>query len=97
MSYPFFPTPIIAAEVVLSPWANYTFRVVARNKIGTSIPSIPSKVCTTPEAPPDKNPSNVKGEGSRKDNMIISWSKMPKIDQNGLGFYYQVKKRGKKL
>lgn len=80
-----------SAEVVLSPWANYTFRVVARNKIGNSIPSTPSKICTTPENSPDKNPANVKGEGSIRTNMIISWSKMPKIDQNGLGFYYQIR------
>ena len=51
------------AEVPLSPWANYTFRVFARNKLGVSPPSTISRVCSTPSDTPDENPKNVKGEG----------------------------------
>ncbi|XP_045524749.1 neuroglian isoform X1 [Pieris brassicae] len=74
----------------LSPWANYTFRVIALNKIGPSTPSRHSDACTTQPDVPYKNPDNVEGKGRDPTNMVISWSKMPQIEHNGPGFYYQV-------
>ncbi|KAM3958602.1 neuroglian-like [Aphomia sociella] len=74
----------------LSPWANYTFRVIAWNKIGPSLPSGHSDVCSTQPDVPYKNPDNVDGQGSDPNNMVISWSKMPQIEHNGPGFYYRV-------
>ncbi|PZC72777.1 hypothetical protein B5X24_HaOG210592 [Helicoverpa armigera] len=59
--------------VQLSPWANYTFRVSAWNKIGPSSPSSHSEVCSTQPDVPYKNPDNVVGEGSDPTNMVISW------------------------
>ena len=50
-------------EVELSPWANYTFQVFARNKLGASKPSPISRVCSTKADTPDKNPDGVKGSG----------------------------------
>ncbi|XP_028040488.1 neuroglian-like isoform X2 [Bombyx mandarina] len=79
-----------AWTAALSPWANYTFRVVAHNKIGPSAPSGHSDVCTTQPDVPYKNPDNVKGEGTDPTNMLISWTKMPQIEHNGPGFYYLV-------
>lgn len=61
-------------SIELSPWANYTFRVVAWNKIGASPPSPHSDVCTTQPDVPYKNPDNVAGEGSDPTNMVITWS-----------------------
>lgn len=58
----------------MSPWANYTFRVVAWNKIGPSVPSSHSDVCTTLPDVPYKNPDNVEGEGTEPTNMVISWT-----------------------
>lgn len=58
----------------MSPWANYTFRVVAWNKVGASPPSAHSKMCTTLPDVPYKNPDNVKGMGTQRDNMVISWT-----------------------
>lgn len=58
----------------MSPWANYTFRVIARNKIGASLPSGHSQVCTTPEDVPHKNPDGVQGKGSTPNNLVIKWS-----------------------
>lgn len=60
--------------VELSPWANYTFRVIAWNKIGPSAPSSHSDVCTTQPDVPYKNPDNVEGKGREPNNMVISWS-----------------------
>ncbi|VVD05770.1 unnamed protein product, partial [Leptidea sinapis] len=60
--------------VELSPWANYTFRVIAFNKIGASTPSSHSDVCTTQPDVPYKNPDNVEGKGRDPTNMVITWS-----------------------
>lgn len=77
-------------SVALSPWANYTFRVIAANKLGPSPPSSLSAVCSTPPAAPHRNPDRVEGEGTKPDNMVISWAPMPEIEHNGPGFHYQV-------
>lgn len=58
----------------MSPWANYTFRVIAWNKIGQSQPSSHSKVCSTQPDVPYKNPDNVEGKGTDPSNMVISWT-----------------------
>lgn len=58
----------------MSPWANYTFRIIAWNKIGKSQPSSHSDVCTTAEDVPYKNPDNVVGEGDKPDNLVIRWT-----------------------
>jgi len=77
--------------VNLTPWANYTFRVLARNKVGLSPPSVPSQqVCTTQPARPWKNPDNVIGEGDLPDNLVIFWTPMPKLEWNDPSFYYSI-------
>lgn len=58
----------------MSPWANYTFRVIAWNKIGPSLPSSHSQVCTTQPDVPYKNPDNVEGKGTEPNNIVISWT-----------------------
>ncbi|MPC08425.1 Neuroglian [Portunus trituberculatus] len=77
-------------QINLSPWANYTFRVVARNKIGPSQPSEHSEMCTTLHDVPHKNPDGVEGKGSDPTNLVIKWSPMPEIEHNGPGFKYRV-------
>ena len=57
----------------MSPYANYTFRVIARNKVGDSSPSEPSKYCMTPADVPYKNPEDVQGKGTLPNNLVISW------------------------
>ncbi|XP_063976929.1 neuroglian-like isoform X2 [Diachasmimorpha longicaudata] len=85
---------ISAAEqtylVDMSPWANYTYRVIAWNKIGPSIPSPHSTVCTTQSDVPYKNPSNVMGNGTTPQNLVISWTVMPQIEHNAPRFMYRV-------
>ncbi|KAG7157810.1 Neuroglian-like 2 [Homarus americanus] len=77
-------------NINLSPWANYTFRVIARNAIGPSQPSDHSEMCTTPYDVPYKNPDGVEGKGSTPNDLVIKWSSMPEIEHNGPGFKYRV-------
>ncbi|XP_051873080.1 neural cell adhesion molecule L1-like protein isoform X3 [Pristis pectinata] len=74
----------------LSPYVTYQFHVSARNKVGKSHPSVPSEKHTTQPAVPEKNPKNVKGEGTNIDNMKISWEPLKRIDWNGPGLKYKV-------
>ena len=74
----------------LQPWLNYTFRVVARNKIGQSLPSEPSQVCTSDKAVPRANPTDVKGRGTSPNNLVISWTAMDRKHHNAPGFFYKV-------
>ncbi|ESP02510.1 hypothetical protein LOTGIDRAFT_138283 [Lottia gigantea] len=81
----------------LSPYANFTYRIVAYNKIGESDPSFPSdKKCTTSAKLPSKNPENVRTIGYRKNMLYMEWTPMPQIQHNGPGFQYnlQLKRQG---
>ena len=84
------PAPDNRFKVSMSPWANYTFRVIARNKIGPSLPSEPSERCSTEEDVPHKNPEKVVGRGSSPSNLEITWAPMPMIEHNAPGFFYKV-------
>jgi neuronal cell adhesion protein len=84
------PATETSYTVSMSPWSNYTFRVIARNKIGPSLPSLHSETCTTTTDVPYKNPENVKGHGNRPNNLLISWTPMQEIDHNAPKFKYQV-------
>lgn len=77
-------------SVPMSPWANYTFRVIAWNRIGRSTPSSHSTVCTTLPDVPEKNPSNVMGNGTDHQNIVITWTVMPQIEHNAPRFMYRV-------
>jgi len=62
------------ANIELSPWVNYTFRVIATNKIGASVPSMhTTRVCTTTEDLPDKNPENIRAIGDTQGKLKIEW------------------------
>lgn len=74
IAYENVPASDMTYTVAMSPWANYTFRVIAKNKIGLSQPSSHSSVCTTQPDVPFKNPDNVEGKGTRPDNLVISWT-----------------------
>ncbi|XP_077544625.1 neuroglian-like [Haemaphysalis longicornis] len=78
------------SNVSMRPWANYTFRVLARNKIGISLPSEASSMCTTPEDVPYKNPDDVMASGNRFEHLVISWTPMPPVDHHAPGFFYRV-------
>ncbi|XP_064632101.1 neuroglian-like isoform X2 [Lineus longissimus] len=80
-----------SSEFKMSPWVNYTFQVIAVNKIDPSEPSQhTAEVCRTAAARPDKNPGNVMVEGTTPTNLVISWTPMDKIEHNGENFEYVV-------
>ncbi|XP_017782809.1 PREDICTED: neuroglian isoform X2 [Nicrophorus vespilloides] len=89
-AYDFIPAADTTYNVPMSPWANYTFRVIAWNKIGSSNPSAHSEVCTTQQEVPHKNPDRVEGEGNKPDNLVIRWTAMPEIEHNAPKFQYKV-------
>ncbi|CAH1783570.1 unnamed protein product [Owenia fusiformis] len=75
----------------LSPWASYTFRVVARNGVGISKGSKPTAdSCDTPSAVPAKHPDNVGDHSDETGCLTITWDAMPEIEHNGEGFHYVV-------
>ncbi|XP_071071325.1 neuronal cell adhesion molecule isoform X29 [Dasypus novemcinctus] len=83
------------AQLELSPYVNYSFRVVAVNSIGRSLPSHPSEQYLTKAAEPDKNPTAVEGLGSEPDNLVITWKPLNGFECNGPGLQYKVSWRQK--
>ncbi|MCP9266074.1 Neuroglian [Dirofilaria immitis] len=74
------------ADIALSPWVNYTFRVTARNSHGESEPGFKKGImCSTKAYYPYTNPRDVRAEGNEPNNMIIEWRPMDKYDWNGPG------------
>ncbi|CAL9683103.1 unnamed protein product [Knipowitschia caucasica] len=83
------------AQLNLSPYVYYSFRVLALNAVGYSDPSQPSRQYRTSPAAPDENPSNVLGEGTEPGNLVISWTQLTGFQSNGPGLEYRVQWRQK--
>lgn len=77
----------------LSPYVHYTFRVTAINKYGPGEPSPVSETVVTPEAAPEKNPVDVRGEGNETNNMVITWKPLRWMDWNAPQIQYRVQWR----
>ncbi|XP_073336626.1 neuronal cell adhesion molecule a isoform X1 [Pagrus major] len=83
------------AQLNLSPYVYYSFRVMALNRVGLSNPSQSSSQYRTNPAAPDDNPSDVQGEGTEPGNLVISWTPLTGFQANGPGLEYKVQWRQK--
>ncbi|XP_012576338.1 PREDICTED: neuronal cell adhesion molecule isoform X6 [Condylura cristata] len=82
-------------QLKLSPYVNYSFRVMAVNSLGKSLPSEASEQYLTKAAEPDQNPIAVEGLGSEPDNLVITWQPLNGFESNGPGLQYKVSWRQK--
>ncbi|XP_015251606.1 PREDICTED: neuronal cell adhesion molecule-like isoform X14 [Cyprinodon variegatus] len=89
------PGTSTTAQLQLSPYVYYMFRVRAQNDVGYSDPSIPSAQYRTNPSAPDENPTNVKGVGTEPGNLVISWKPLTGFQSNGPGLEYKVMWRQK--
>ncbi|KAM8977242.1 neurofascin [Pelodytes ibericus] len=89
----FVPGNVNSALLQLSPYVSYQFRVLAVNELGSSTPSPSSERYQTSGAPPEMNPSDVRGTGTRKDNMEIAWTPLNATQVYGPNLRYNVKWR----
>lgn len=83
------------AQLALSPYVYYSFRVLALNNVGYSDPSQSSRQYRTNPAAPDENPSGVKAAGSEPGNLVITWMPLTGFQSNGPGLEYKVHWRRK--
>ncbi|CAJ0931542.1 unnamed protein product, partial [Mesorhabditis belari] len=91
---------IYEKELPLSPWVNYTFRVISENYFGRS-DKRPAALdegesrdncrCQTRASSPYVNPAGVWAQGDKPDNLIVHWTPMEKIDWNAPHLQYQIR------
>uniref|UniRef100_A0A8C6XKN5 Neuronal cell adhesion molecule n=1 Tax=Naja naja TaxID=35670 RepID=A0A8C6XKN5_NAJNA len=84
------PSMFTTVKLKLSPYVNYSFRIIALNEIGRSQPSEASEKYFTKPAKPDDNPINVQGIGTEPNNLVITWKPLTDFQSNGPGLQYKV-------
>ncbi|TNN73527.1 Neurofascin [Liparis tanakae] len=85
-----YPGNLNSVILHLTPFTWYEFRVIAINEIGMSRPSRPSTRFQSSGAPPDIIPKNLKGVGTWRNNMEISWEPLTYREWNGPHLKYLV-------
>uniref|UniRef100_A0AAQ4QPU1 Neurofascin n=1 Tax=Gasterosteus aculeatus aculeatus TaxID=481459 RepID=A0AAQ4QPU1_GASAC len=83
-----YPGNLNSVILHLTPFTYYEFRVIAINEIGMSRPSRPSTRFQS--SAPDVIPKNVKGVGTWRNNMEISWEPLTYRQWNGPHLKYLV-------
>ncbi|KAM6438014.1 neuronal cell adhesion molecule isoform 19-T20 [Liasis olivaceus] len=84
------PSMFTTVKLKLSPYVNYSFRVIAVNEIGRSQPSEASEQYFTKPAKPDDNPFGTQGIGTEPNNLVITWKPLTDFQSNGPGLRYKV-------
>ena len=79
----FVPATATTFKVSMSPWTNYTFRVIARNKVGDSLPSGHSKVCK------NKNKFTLNQQSNTIKALYFIEYTLKTILKNNLNIWYQ--------
>ncbi|KHJ92627.1 fibronectin type III domain protein, partial [Oesophagostomum dentatum] len=87
------------ADVTLTPWVNYTFRVIAENSHGRSDFNMAlddedvmqTVSCQTRPSFPYSNPAGVRAEGTEADNLVVYWTPMDKYYWNAPNLQYLVR------
>ncbi|XP_041371548.1 contactin-like [Gigantopelta aegis] len=76
----------------LGPGTNYRFRVIARNRFGWGVHSLPSKTYNQNPGPPSSAPPRVGGGGGSVGEITIEWDPILDKDHGGrdVGFHYRV-------
>lgn len=74
----------------MRPWSTYSFRVIAYNDMGVSMPNEVHDNCMSASDVPYNNPDGVTANGTSPTNLVVWWQPMPPSEQNGPGFYYRV-------
>ncbi|KAM8915906.1 neurofascin homolog (chicken) a isoform 12-T24 [Spinachia spinachia] len=92
-----YPGDLNSVILQLAPFVNYQFRVIAINAVGRSQASWPSPRYKTSGAAPDAIPRGLRGWGSKKDNMEITWEPLLDLERNGPNLHYRVWWRRKDL
>uniref|UniRef100_A0A670Y4A0 L1 cell adhesion molecule n=1 Tax=Pseudonaja textilis TaxID=8673 RepID=A0A670Y4A0_PSETE len=77
----------------LAPFRSYNFYVQASNDQGKSELSSRSASYATDPAAPERNPTDVRGEGNETTNMIITWTPLPHKEWNAPMIKYHVQWR----
>ncbi|XP_056887065.1 neurofascin homolog (chicken) a isoform X18 [Takifugu flavidus] len=85
-----YPGHLNSVILQLAPFVNYQFRVIAINSVGQSEPSTPSPQYKTSGAAPDVIPRGLRGWGSMKDNMEITWEPLLDLERNGANLIYSL-------
>jgi len=74
------PRDRLYQRIALSPWGNYSFRVLAQNAAGVSEPSASTRdVCTTAPDVPHINPRGVCTRNVRPRTLVITWQVNPSL------------------
>ncbi|KAJ3601778.1 hypothetical protein NHX12_029542, partial [Muraenolepis orangiensis] len=85
-----YPGDLNSVILPLSPFINYQFQVIAINAVGQSAPSLPSPRFMTSAAAPDAVPRGLRGWGTKKNNMEITWEPLLNLERNGPNLRYMV-------
>lgn len=77
-------------QVPLPCWGNYTFRLIAYNRIGASEPSLVSQsMCSTETCRPKSNPTGVRASTTQTLPLLIEWDVSDREESRNRGSLFE--------